>query len=92
MPRIRQFTNQYANEDFIKELRRKMIDYNYTSFKQIAETIYIAPRTLYRRVENPDMFSVSDFRKLIPLLHPDPSIVLILLGYTKQDIKRFKSK
>lgn len=92
MPRIKQLYPKYVNDDFIKELRRKMVDYNYTSFKQIAEIIHIAPRTLYRRVEKPDMFSVSDFRKLVPLLHPDPSIVLVLLGYTKQDIKRFKSK
>ena len=92
MPRIKQLYPKYANEDFIKELRRKMVDYNYTSFKHVAEAMQVAPRTLYRRVEKPDMFSVSDFRKLIPLLHPDPGIVLTLLGYSKQDIKRFKER
>ncbi len=92
MPRIRQLANQYANEDFVKELRKKMIDYNYTSFKEVAQTVQIDPRTLYRRVENPDKFCVSVFRKIIPLLQPDPGIVLSLLGYTKQDIKRFKER
>lgn len=92
MPRIRQLTNQYANEDFVKELRKKMIDYNYTSFKEVAQTVQIDPRTLYRRVENPDKFCVSVFRKIIPILQPDPGIVLSLLGYTKQDIKRFKER
>ena len=92
MPRIRQLAAKYANEDFIKELRKKMIDYNYTSFKEIALTIQVDPRTMYRRIENPDKFTVSIFRKIIPLLHPDPGIVLTLLGYTKQDIKRYKSE
>ena len=92
MPRIRQYANQYANEDFVKELRKKMIDYNYTSFKEVAQTVQIDPRTLYRRVENPDKFCVSVFRKIIPILQPDPGIVLSLLGYTKQDIKRFKER
>lgn len=92
MPRIRQFATQYANEDFIKELRKKMIDYNYGSVKELAQTMPVDPRTMYRRVENPEKFTVSDFRKIIPLLHPDLGIVLTLLGYTKQDIKRFKEK
>lgn len=92
MPRIRQLATQYANEDFIKELRKKMIDYNYGSVKELAQTMPVDPRTMYRRVENPEKFTVSDFRKIIPLLHPDLGIVLSLLGYTKQDIKRFKEK
>lgn len=90
MPRIRQYANQYANEDFVKELRKKMIDYNYKSVKEIAQMIRLAPRTLYRKVEDPDLFRVSDLRKIIPVLQPDPGIVLSLLGYTKQEIKRFK--
>ena len=92
MPRIRQLATKYANEDFVKELRKKMIDYNYTSFKEIALTIQVDPRTMYRRIENPDKFTVSIFRKIIPLLHPDPGIVLTLLGYTKHEIKRFKAE
>lgn len=92
MPRIKQLYPKYANEDFIKELRRKMVDYNYTSFKHVAEAMQVAPRTVYRRVEDPEKFSVGDFRRLIPVLHPDPGIVLVLLGYSKQDIKRFKQE
>jgi len=90
MPRIKQLYPKYANEDFIKEIRKKMIDYGYNSFKDLAQTMQVDPRTMYRRVENPGYFTVSDFRRIIPLLNPDPDIVLSLLGYTKQDIKRFK--
>lgn len=92
MPRIRQLTQHYANEDFVKELRKKMIDYNYRSVKEIALIIQMAPRTLYRKVQSPDSFCVSDFRKIIPILQPDPGITLSLLGYNKQDIKRFKER
>lgn len=90
MPRIKQLYPKYANEDFIKEIRKKMIDYGYKSIKELALKMQVAPRTLYRRVENPDHFTVDDFRRIVPLLYPDPGVVLSLLGYTKQDIKRFK--
>ena len=90
MPRIKPLYPKYANEDFIKEIRKKMIDHGYKSIKELAQTMQVDPRTMYRRVENPDRFTVSNFRKIIPLLYPDPAIVLSLLGYTKQDIKRFK--
>lgn len=90
MPRIKQLYPKYANEDFVKEIRKKMIDYSYKSIKELALKMQVDPRTMYRRVENPEHFTVSDLRRLIPLLCPDPGIVLSLLGYTKQDIKRFK--
>jgi len=92
MPRTRQLSQHYANEDFVKEIRKKMIDYNYSSVKELALTIQVDPRTMYRRAENPDRFSVRDFRKLVPHLQLDPGITLSLLGYTKQDIKRFKER
>lgn len=92
MPRIKQLANQYANEDFIKELRKKMIDYGYSSFAEVARMIQVDPRTLYRRVETPDKFTVSILRSIIALLCPDPGIVLTLLGYTQKDIKRFKER
>ena len=92
MPRIRQLAQNYASDDFIKELRKKMIDYGYVSFADVAMTANMDPRTLYRRVKEPESFRVADLRKIIPVLGPDPAIVLILLGYTKQEIKRFKEK
>lgn len=50
MPRIKQLYPKYANEDFIKEIRKKMIDHGYRSIKELAQTMQVDPRTMYRRV------------------------------------------
>ena len=52
MPRIKQLYPKYAKEDFIKELRRKMVDYNYTSFKHVAEVGIACRVTFYTTEES----------------------------------------
>lgn len=89
MPRIRQLANQYANEDFVKEIRKRMIDLNYVSIADVAKTINVDPRTLYRRINDPGKFCVKDLRKLIPLLRLNPDAILALLGYSKKDISNY---
>ena len=92
MPRIRQLAQHYASEDFIKEIRKKTVDYNYVSVADVAKTANVTPRTLYRKIDMPETFRIRDLQLIIPILHPDPGIVLSLLGYTKQEIKRFKER
>lgn len=89
MPRIRQLKDQYENEDFVKEFRKKMIDLNYVSIADVAKTVNVDPRTLYRKMKDPGKFCVNDLRKLIPLLRLDPNAILALLGYSKKDISNY---
>ena len=92
MPRIRQYAERYAEEDFRKELFRRMADrYEQISVRALARETGISHSALNIKIrEDNTNLDIGELRKIIPLLNPDPGIILKLLGYTPQQIKRFK--
>jgi predicted transcriptional regulator len=91
MPRIRQYSDRYAIEDFQREIRVQQAVCG-MSQRELGEQSGIAPSTLCKRLKNPENFEVGELRKIIPVLQPDPGIVLALLGYSSKEIKRFKEE
>lgn len=94
MPRIRQYEAQYAETDFRKELYRRMTDrYDTVSIRALARESGISQSSLNNHLRhNIVNLDVGVLQKIIPLLKPDPAAVLKLLGYTGEDIRRFKKK
>lgn len=94
MPRIRQCAAQYAETDFRKELYRRMTDrYDTVSIRALARESGISQSSLNNHLRhNIINLDVGVLQKIIPLLKPDPAAVLKLLGYTGEDIRRFKNK
>lgn len=90
MPRIRQNAERYAQEDFQREIRQRQGYYNLMSIRSLAQAVDIPHSTLNPKLKEPDKLAVSDLRKLIQTLHPDPAIVLALLGYTQKEITQFQ--
>ena len=90
MPRIRQNEEQYAVEDFRKEIRSKQGYYGLMSVRSLAAEMDISHATLNPKINDPLKLGVPDLRKLIQTLHPDIGVVLSLLGYSRQEIKKFK--
>lgn len=90
MPRINQNKDLYAAEDFRKEIRSRQGYYNLMSQQALADAAGIPRPTLRKRMIEPGGMLIDEFRKLITTLHPDISVVLALLGYSKQEIKKFK--
>lgn len=88
MPRIRQYTTKYADEDFRKELRRQQGVYNLMSTRALGKDLGIPHSTLHRKIEEPEKFSVDDLRKLIDGLKLNPAVILVLLGYSQKEIKK----
>ena len=88
MPRIKQFSGRYADEDFRKEIRRQQGVYNLMSTRALGKDLGIPPSTLHRKIEEPEKFSVEDLRKLIAGLKLPPAAVLGLLGYSQKEIKK----
>lgn len=88
MPRIRQYTTKYADEDFRKELRRQQGVYNLMSTRALGKDLGIPHSTLHRKIEEPEKFSVDDLRKLIDGLKLNPAVILGLLGYKSKEIKK----
>lgn len=88
MPRIKQFSGRYADDDFRKELRRQQGVYNLMSTRALGKDLGIPPSTLHRKIEEPEKFSVEDLRKLVAGLKLSPAAVLGLLGYNQKEIKK----
>lgn len=90
MPRIYQYEDRYVIEDFQKEIRRKQGEYNLMSVRSLADQIGIPQSTLNPKIHQPGKLLISELRKLIQTLHPEIEVVLMLLGYSKKEIKKFK--
>ena len=90
MPRIYQKADQYVVADFQQEIRRRQGHHNLMSVRSLAEEVGIPQSTLNPKIHDPDRFLLVELRKLIKTIHPDIGIVLTLLGYSKQEIKKFK--
>lgn len=94
MPRIRQYADKYSYEDFRKEVFRKLADrYCEVSVRKLAAESGLAQSTLNTKLRHKtESLEVEELRKIIPVLRPDPTVVLQLLGYSNQDISRFKKQ
>ena len=92
MPRIRQLSQHYANEDFTKALRVEMLYCGYGSFKEVAKAVPMDHRTLYRKVNEPEKFTIAELRELRKVLNLEPDIILALLGFSSKEITRFRKQ
>lgn len=90
MPRILQHAAQYAEKDFLQDLRSKQGFYGLRSDRALAQAAGIPNTTLHPKMQDPNKFSVADLRKIIPVIHPDIGVLLKLLGYSNPEINRFK--
>ena len=90
MPRIAQNAERYAEEDFRREVRCKQGYYDLMSMTDLANETGIPRTTLSKRLSTPAGMSVAEIRKIVAALHPDPAIILALLGYKVKEINRFK--
>lgn len=92
MPRIHQNAEKYAVSDFQTEIRKKQGEHDLMSVRALADKAGIPQSTLNPKIRDPDKLLVSELRKLIRTIHPDIRVVLVLLGYSTQEIKRFSER
>lgn len=94
MPRIRQYAAMYDETDFRKEIFRKMAErYDTISVRKLAAEAGVSQATLNQKLRHcAKNLDVYELRLIIPVLKPDPGVVLKLLGYTGKDITKFKNQ
>ena len=91
MPRIRQYAERYAAEDFWKEINRCcplagiQSDNAAALGKKIGEN---GQKLLNYRSGKTEM-RVSVLRKLVTTLRPNPAVILKTLGYSEKEIRAF---
>lgn len=86
MPRIRQYTENYAAEDFRREMRSRM-GYHDLSQQGLADKTCLSQSSVSNRIRDPDSITVGELRSMNKVLGFNPAIVLALVGYSKKQIK-----
>ena len=94
MPRIRQYAAAYAEEDFRKEILRKICDrYGSSSVRALAQEAGLSQSSLNTKIRSTTRnLDINDLSIIIPILKPDITVVLKLLGYDSAAIQKYKNK
>lgn len=92
MPRIKQYEEKYAAEDFRKEVRIKQGEHDLMSKAALAEVVGIPRTTLTKRLSDPMGMTFGEFKKINKAIHPDPAAALALLGYSAKEIRLFRER
>lgn len=91
MPRIRQYAERYAAEDFWKEIDRccPMAGIQSGNASALGEKIDEGYQNLLNYRKGKTEMRVSTLRKLVTTLHPNPAVILKTLGYSEKEIRAF---
>ncbi|MBR2048310.1 MAG: hypothetical protein IJ960_06895 [Oscillospiraceae bacterium] len=90
MPRIRQYAQQYADEDFRKAVFHGLVNQGLRHEKDLADLSGIPTATVNRKMKDPSSFTVSQLRLVITAAGLEPADVLRFLGYTTKQIKKME--
>ena len=92
MPRIKPYEEKYLEQDFKKEIFRCLANrYDEVSVRALAREVGVCQSTLNTKLRHSQKsLDIADLQKIVPLLNPDPGIILKLLGFTAAQIKRYK--
>ena len=91
MPRIRQYAERYAVDDFWKEIDRCCPLAGIQSDNAVAleEKTGVDHQTLRNYRKSKTEMRVSVLKKLVTTLHPNPAVILKTLGYSEKEIRAF---
>lgn len=91
MPRIRQYAERYASEDFWKEIDRccPLAGIQSDNASALGEKIGEDRQTLRNYRNGKTEMRVSVLQKLVTTLRPNPAVILKTLGYSEKEIRAF---
>lgn len=84
MPRIRQNAQQYARDDFLREVRVRMAYLNIPCNQDLADLAGIPNSTLTGKLKEPDKLTVDQLRRIVQVIDPDPEVLLKFLGSNRK--------
>ena len=90
MPRLKQFEERYAREDFSREIRAKRGYYDYATVADLGAALGMPTSTIRAKLLDPEGLKIRELRGLIKTLHLSPEIVLRFIGYDAKTIRAFR--
>lgn len=89
MPRIRQCADKYKKEDFLREIDAQCAWNGIKTQESLGKFLGVSAMTITNFRREPELRQISLLQSVVKKLKPDPELVLLFLGYSSQDIKKF---
>ena len=90
MGRTKKTPDAVAGDSFRREVRIRQGYYDLMTQMALSQQVGIPQSTLSKRLAQPDNFTVSELRRVVSGIKPDPFVMLSLLGYEAKDIRKAK--
>ena len=88
MPRINQKEDQYAREDFLRDVRQRQGSCDLMNGRALSDASGIPYQTLMRRLKQPEDLTADELKKLNKAIGLDPFILLALLGFSRKELNK----
>lgn len=89
MPKIRQYADKYAQDDFLKELGSRCVWAGFQTNEDLGKAIGTCGASVGNYKKDPGRIRLDTMQKMVKTLKLDPGVVLRFLGYSSQDIRKF---
>lgn len=84
MPKLRKSVEDRANDSLRRGIVSTLVtERGTTSYIELCPVIGVARNTVYRRMENPDDFTLGELRRMFNTLHWSNSQILAIFGRTE---------
>lgn len=89
MPRIRQYADKYLREDLLREIDVRCAWNGIKSNKALGDALGVTDMTISNFRKEPGLRKIVLLQNIVKLLKPNPEPVLLFLGYSDKEIKKF---
>ena len=89
MPRIRQYAEKYQKEDLLREIDVRCAWNGIKTQESLSKFLGVSPMTITNFRREPALRQISLLQSVVKKLKPNPEAVLLFLGYSNQEIKKF---
>lgn len=89
MPRIRQYEEKYAQDDFLKEIGSRCVWAGFQTNEDLGKAIGVSAASAGNYKRDPGRIRLDTMQLMVKKLKLDPGIVLRFLGYSNNDIRTF---
>lgn len=89
MPRIMQYKEKYAEEDFVRELDARCAWERLKTQEEIGKAIGVSGPSIGNYRNKPGKIKLETMQKIVKVLKFNPGIILRYLGYSQQEIRKF---
>jgi hypothetical protein len=89
MPRIRQYADKYLRDDLLREIDVRCAWHGIRSNKALGDALGVTDMTVGNFRREPGARQIVLLQKMVKVLKPNPGPVLMFLGYSEKEIKKF---